>query len=87
MSNPNDGPPHEVYTISGGHIAGDSTKARKDNVSLARDIALGHQINMDEYEAKLSRRENTVIFFIDDEARRLIGDLKCGQWKSLSHSN
>ena len=33
---------------------------------------MGHQINMAEHVAKLSRRENTVISFIDDEARRLI---------------
>ena len=31
-SNLNDGPPHKVRTISGGHAAGDSTKARKDSV-------------------------------------------------------
>ena len=72
MSNPNDRPPHEVRTISGGHATSDSAKAKKDSVRLARDIALGHQINMAEYVAKLSRRENTVISFIDDEARRLI---------------
>ena len=39
---------------------------------LARDIAMGHQINMAEHVAKLSKRENTVISFTDDEARRLI---------------
>ena len=39
---------------------------------MARDIALGHQINMVEHIAKLSRRENTVISFTDDKARRLI---------------
>ena len=71
-SNPSDGPPHEVRTISGGHAAGDSAKARKDSVRLAQDIAMGHQINMAEHVAKLSRRENMVISFIDDEARRLI---------------
>ena len=69
-SNPNDGPPHEVRTISGGHATGDSAKARKDNVRLARDIAMGHQVNMAEHVAKLSRRDNTIISFMDDEARR-----------------
>ena len=71
-SNPNDEPPHDVYTISGGHAAGDSIKARKDNVRLAQDIAMGYQVNMAEHVAKLSRRENTVILFIDSEARCLI---------------
>ena len=33
---------------------------------------LGHRINMDKHVAKLSKRENTVISFMDDEARRLI---------------
>ena len=55
-----------------GHAASDSAKARKDNVQLARDIAMGHQVNMVEHLAKLSKRENTVISFIDDEARCLI---------------
>ena len=41
-NNPNDGPPHEVSTISEGHATGDSAKARKDRVRLARDIAMGH---------------------------------------------
>ena len=45
---------------------------RKDSVRLARDIAMGHQVNMVEHVAKLSRGENTVIFFTDDKARRLI---------------
>ena len=72
MSNPNDGPPHEVRTISWGHIASNSAKARKDSVRLAKDIALGHQINMAEHVAKLSRRENTIIPFTDDKVRRLI---------------
>ena len=39
---------------------------------LARDIVMGHQINMIEHAAKLSKRENTVISFTDDEARHLI---------------
>ena len=39
---------------------------------LAQDIAMGHQINMAKQVAKLSRRENTIISFTDDEARRLI---------------
>ena len=39
---------------------------------MARDIAMGHQINMAEHVAKLSRRENMVISFTDDEARHLI---------------
>ena len=39
---------------------------------MARDIALGHEVNVAEHVAKLSRRENTVISFIDDEARCLI---------------
>ena len=72
ITNPNDGPPHEVHTISGGHAAGNSAKARKDIVRLARDIVMGHQINMAEHVAKLSRRENTIISFTDDEARCLI---------------
>ena len=71
-SNLNDGPPHEVRTISGGHAAGDLAKARKDSVRLARDIAMGHQINMAKHVAKLSRRENIVIPFTDNEARHLI---------------
>ena len=71
-SNPNDVPPHEVRTISGGHTFGDSAKARKDSVRMAKDITLCHQINMAEHVAKLSRRENTVISFTDDETRRLI---------------
>ena len=71
-SNPNDGPPHEVRTISGGHAADDSAKARKDNVRNAREIMLGHQINMAEHVAKLSKRDNIVISFTDDEARCLI---------------
>ena len=62
-SNPNDGPPYEVRTISGGHATINSAKAKKDSVRMARDIALGHQINMAEHVAKLSRRENTVISF------------------------
>ena len=33
---------------------------------------LGHQINMAEHVAKLSKRENIVISFMDDKARRLI---------------
>ena len=71
-SNPNDGPPHEVRTIFGGHAAGDSAKASKNNVRMAREIGLGHQFSMAEHVAKLSRRENTVISFTNDEARRLI---------------
>ena len=67
-SNPNGGPPHEVCTISRGHATGDSTKTRKDSVRMARDIALGHQVNMPEHVAKLSRKENMVISFTDDEA-------------------
>ena len=75
MSNPethNDGLPHEVCTISGGHVAGDSAKERKNSVRLARDVAMGHQINIAEHVAKLSKRESTVISFTDDEVRRLI---------------
>ena len=72
MRNVNDGPPHEVRTISRGHTAGDSAKLRKDSAMLARDIALGHQINMAEHVTKLSRRENTIISFTDDKVRRLI---------------
>ena len=56
-SNPsayNDGLPHEVRTISEGHAASDSAKARKYSVRLARDIATGHQDNMAEHVAKLS---------------------------------
>ena len=71
-SNPNDGPPHEVRTISREHTVGDSTKAKKDSVRLARDIALSHQIDMAKHIVKLSKRENMVISFTDDEARRLI---------------
>ena len=71
-SNPNDRPPHEVRTISGGHAASDSAKARKDSVRMAREITLSHQINMAEHVAKLSRRENIVISFTDDEVRCLI---------------
>ena len=56
----------------GGHVAGDSAKVRKDTVRLAQDIAMGHQVNMAKHVAKLSRRENTVISFTNDEARRLI---------------
>ena len=72
MRNPNDRLPHKVRAIFTGHAAGDSAKARKDNVRLARDIAIVHQVNMAEHVAKLSRRENTIISFTDDEARRLI---------------
>ena len=72
MSNPNDGPPYEVCTISGGHVAGDSIKARKDSIRLAQDIAMGHQVNMAKHVTKLSRRENKIMSFTDDEARRLI---------------
>ena len=72
MNNPSDGPPYEVYTIFGGYAADDSAKARKDRVRLARDIAMGHQINMAEHVAKLSRKENTIISLTDDEARHLI---------------
>ena len=71
-SNPNDGPPQEVRTISEGHATCDSAKARKDSIRNRREIVLGHQINMAKHIAKLSKRENTVIFFTDDEARRLI---------------
>ena len=39
---------------------------------MAREIALGHQVNMAEHVAELSKRENTVISFTDDEALRLI---------------
>ena len=70
-SNPgshNDGLPHEVRTISEGNAAGDSAKARKDRVRFAQDVAMGHQVNMAEHVAKLSKRENTVISFTDDEA-------------------
>ena len=71
-SNPNDGPPPRGPYYLWGHAIGDSAKVRKDNVRLARDIALGHQVNMVECAAKLPRRENTVISFTDDEAKRLI---------------
>ena len=74
-SNPethNDRPLHEVCTISGGHAAGDSAKARKDIVMLASYTAMSHQVNMAEHVAKLSRRENLVISFTDDQARCLI---------------
>ena len=67
-SNPNDGPLHEVCTISRGHVVGDSAKARKNSVRMSREITLRHQINMAKYVAKLSRRENTVIFLTNDEA-------------------
>ena len=67
-SNPNDGPPYEVRTIFGGHAAGDSAKARKDSVREAREVMLGHRINMAEHVAKLSKRESTIISFMDDEA-------------------
>ena len=75
MSNPgadNDILPHEVCTIYRGHATGDSTKVRKDSVKLARDVAMGHQVNMAKHVAKLSKRESTIIFFSNDEARRLI---------------
>ena len=75
MSNPgahNDGRPYEVHTISRGHASSDSAKARKDSVRLARDVAMGHQVNMAEHVAKLSKRKSSVISFIDDEARCLI---------------
>ena len=39
---------------------------------LARDIAMGLQINMVDHVAKLSGKENTVISFIDDKMMRLI---------------
>ena len=39
---------------------------------MARDIALGHRINVTEHVVKLSRRENTVISFTYDKVRRLI---------------
>ena len=71
-SHPNDGPPHEVWTISGEHAAGDSAKARKDSIRNAREIMLGHHINMAEHMAKLSKRENSVISFTNDDARCLI---------------
>ena len=67
-SNPNDRPLHEVRTISRVHASSDSAKTRKNNVRMARKITLDHQINMAEHVAKLSRRENTVISFMDDEA-------------------
>ena len=53
-----------------GNAASDSAKARKDNIRLARNVAMGHQINMAEHVAKLSKRESMVISFMDDEARR-----------------
>ena len=59
-------------TISGGHATGDSTKARKDSIRLARDVAIGHQINMAEHMAKLSKKESPTISFMDDEARLLV---------------
>ena len=62
-SNPSDGPPHEVQTISGGHAVGDSAKARKDSIWNAREIMLGHQINMVEHVAKLSKRENSHLLY------------------------
>ena len=55
-----------------GYAAGDLAKARKDSVRNAREIVLDHQINMTEHVAKLSKRENTVISFINDEAQCLI---------------
>ena len=33
---------------------------------------MGHQVNIVEHVAKLSRRENTIISFTDDEERRII---------------
>ena len=33
---------------------------------------MGHQVNMAEHMAKLSKRESIVISFMDDKARRLI---------------
>ena len=45
-SNPNDRSLHEVRTISRGHAAGDSAKARKDSVRLAWDIVMSHPIHM-----------------------------------------
>ena len=71
-SSPDDGPLHEVRTISGGHVASDLAKARKDSVQNTREIALDHQINMAEHVAKLSKKENTVISFTDDKAWHLI---------------
>ena len=35
-------------------------------------MAIDHQINMAEHVAKLSKRENTVISFMNDEAKQLI---------------
>ena len=71
MSNPrahNDGLPHEVHTISRGHTASDSAEEKKDNIRLAKNIAMGHQANMADHVAKLSKRESRVISFMDDEA-------------------
>ena len=56
----------------GDMLACDLAKARKDNVRLARDIAMGHQVNMAKHVAKLSRKKNTIISFTDDEARQPI---------------
>ena len=84
---PNGGPLYEVCTISRGYATGDSNKARKDNVRLARDIAMGHQIKMAENVAKLSRRKNIVISFTDKEARCLIHPHTDGLMETLSVDN
>ena len=44
-------PPHEIRTISGGHVTGDTTKARKEYVRQAREVRYDHQINMAEHVA------------------------------------
>ena len=47
-------------------------KVRKDNVRLAWDMAIGHQVNMVENVAKFCKRENTVISFTNNDVRWLI---------------
>ena len=47
----------------GGHTAGDSTKARKNNVRLARDIAMGHQVNMGARGQVVQEREHSNLLY------------------------
>ena len=61
-----------IRTIFGGPETGDSSRKRKSYEREARDVQIGHRINMAEHIYKFSKTENVTIIFTEDEAHQVI---------------